>query len=90
MATAEKYRAFARECRAWVDRAQTIEHRKALQDFAKTWAEAAALLNHQHNLIDQFNELKIAARRSLQAARKVTDGNGVTQAGGWHKQSEAA
>jgi len=82
MSTAEQYRAFARECIKWADSAaKTIEHREILLEMATHWAEAAARLEHQHALIDDFDELVNNARANLHAAHKVsaTDGRGRSQ-----------
>jgi hypothetical protein len=73
MATAKKYRKFARQCLSWADRAQTLEHREALLDMATCWAEAAAQLEHQQGLRDQFVEIVGKATRRASAI----DGNGA-------------
>ncbi len=79
MSDAEKYRAFARQCMGWAERAQTsIEHRETLLDMATTWAEVAARLDHQIAQIGDFNNSVGNARKSLQAA---SHGNGRTLQG---------
>jgi hypothetical protein len=82
MSEAEKYRAFARECMRWAERAQnSIEHREALLDMAAAWAEATARLDLGFALIEQFDDLE--ARKNLEAAmdghRQPTQGNGSGQ-----------
>ena len=53
MSEAEKYRAFARECIRWAERAQiSLEHREALLDMATACAEVAARLDYQFVLIE--------------------------------------
>ena len=75
MSTAERYRAFARECMRWAERATGIEHREALLDMATAWAEAAARFDHQHDLIGQFNKATVIASSRLQAAKRPTNGS---------------
>jgi hypothetical protein len=83
MSTAEKYRAFARQCVGWADSADTIAHRETLLDMATRWVEAAARLD----LSD--------AKSSTRAARNTSgaDGGGLpkeTNGGAQLKPSEAA
>ena len=68
MERAERYRAFARKCMRWANRAQTIEHRERLLDLATTWAEAAARLDHQYVLLDKFQRVTTEAQSSLHSA----------------------
>jgi hypothetical protein len=84
MSEVDKYRAFARECMRWAERAQnSIEHREALLDMATAWAEAAARLDHLFALNDQFADLACEASKNLRAAtdghRQPVQGNGSGQ-----------
>jgi hypothetical protein len=38
---------------------------------ATRWAQAAALVDHQHTLIKQFNGLAVGAKRQLSTARQA-------------------
>ena len=85
MSEADKYRAFARDCMRWAQRAQiSIEHRKALLDMATAWADAAVRLDHHFALIEQFDDLTRAAMKNLRAAAdgdgQAVEGNGRGQA----------
>jgi hypothetical protein len=64
----ERYRAFARECMRWAERARNIDHREALLDMATNWAEAAARLDKQYALLHQFKASTSEAQRSLHSA----------------------
>jgi hypothetical protein len=58
----------------WAEHATGIEHAEALLDMATAWAEAAAQLDHQHNLVERFNEATVIAGSRLQAAKGTTKG----------------
>jgi hypothetical protein len=93
MATAKKYRAFARECMGWADRARTVEHRETLLDMATCWAEVAARLDHQHALLGQFDDLVRKAKWHFPGSRRAAamDGNGLShQMNGSSAQAEHA
>ena len=81
MSEAAKYRAFARECIRWAERAQiSLEHREALLDMATTWAKAAARLDLQFALIEQFDNLARKARRAApEGSGQTLQGNGSGQ-----------
>src|SRR6516164_2655295 len=42
MTTPDRYRAFARECMQWAEKAKDIKHRETLLDMSACWAETAA------------------------------------------------
>ena len=80
MSNAERYRAFARECMQRAERARSIGRREALLDTAMTWGEAAARVDHQYALIDEFHDTVCEAKYAL---RTATDGSGlIMQANG--------
>jgi hypothetical protein len=84
MSEAEKYRAFARKCMRWAERAQnSVEHREALLDMAAAWAEVAAQLEHRFALIEQFTDLARETKKNLEAAAdghwRPAQGNGAGQ-----------
>jgi hypothetical protein len=47
---------------------------------ATRWAQAAALVDHQHTLIEQFNGLAVGAKRQLSTAPQAKDGGGPIKA----------
>jgi hypothetical protein len=76
MTAAERYRAFARACMGWADRAKTIERREILLDMATRWVEAAAWLEHQHALLDRFGAKVSEAKRQLSNSKHAAAING--------------
>ena len=76
MTAAERYRAFARTCMGWADRAKTIERREILLDMATRWVEAAAQLEHQHALLDRFDTIVSKAKRQLPDLEQAAAING--------------
>jgi uncharacterized protein YeaC (DUF1315 family) len=76
MTAAERYRAFARACMGWADRAKTIEHRENLLNMATAWVEAAARLEHQHALLDRFGAIVSKAKRQLSGSDQAAAING--------------
>lgn len=73
MTTVAHYRAFARECLRWAQRAKNTERREALLELATTWAEAAARVDYQRTLLDQFKTLATNASRMIDAAGANTN-----------------
>jgi hypothetical protein len=49
MSTAERYRAFARECMHWAANSKDLAHREVLLDMATCWLGAASALRHRIN-----------------------------------------
>ena len=76
MTAAERYRAFARACMGWADRAKAIERREILLDMATSWVEVAARLDHQHALIDRFGAIVSEANRQLSDSKRAAAING--------------
>jgi hypothetical protein len=80
MGTPDEYRAFARECMRWAEKAKDLEHREALLDMATSWAEAAACLDYRAGLLNRFGEIVSEAKRHLSVSCQVPaiDGNGLS------------
>ena len=76
MTAAERYRAFARACMGWADRAKTIKHREILLDMATCLVEVAAQLEHQHALLDRFGAIVSKAKRQLSDSEQAAAING--------------
>ena len=57
MTTADRYRAFARECIGWARSAKNIKHRETLLDMATHRVHAAARLDHQNGENDELDQM---------------------------------
>jgi hypothetical protein len=64
----------------WAERAQDVERRETLLEMATRWAQAAALVDHQHTSIEQFDRLAVRAKKQLSTARQAKDGGGSIKA----------
>jgi hypothetical protein len=71
MATPDRYRAFARKCVQWAEKAKDIKHREILLDMAAHWAETTVQIECQHSLLDEFNSIIVTAQSSLAQAREA-------------------
>ena len=80
MSTAERYRAFARECIGWASSAKDIKHRETLLDMATHWVHAAARLDHQNGQNDELDQIvrkpATETRRTAVAKAKHETGDG--------------
>ena len=70
MATAQRYRAFARERMDWAAESKDLARREVLLDMATCWLGAAAALEYRHGIVDGANG---EARDDLRNARQFSN-----------------